>query len=135
MSELPITIKQKKLKPYKPPKRTSSFEFSKMKGRSILKIHTAVSNEGQMSNLNLSPSNCTKFRRISTPQFKNCLPRKQQLFTTQHFLPQYNPNKEKLMQDLGRSISFKKLSKRRSLIQPRDTPEIYNIRFDSKEKP
>lgn len=135
MSELPIYIKSKKLKPYKPPKKTSSLEFSKMKGRTnTLKVNTVDSNEGKTVSLNLSPSNCTRFRRISTPQFKNYLPRKNHLFKTQQFLPQYTPNKEKIMLDLGRCISFKNTSKRRSFIQTLETPDPYNINSDHADK-
>ncbi len=62
VSGLSHQISSKKLKPYVAPKKASSLEFAKMKGRSFRSFCKETESEVVVLEPNLSPSVCTKFR-------------------------------------------------------------------------
>lgn len=76
-----------------------------------------------------TPAISTRYRRSPVPDLSKALPRTTFLIAPQQ-TPQYSPNKEMLMSDLGRSIPFEKISRRTSLFRRNsDEVEPYNVKY------
>lgn len=61
---------------------------------------------------------------------KKCLARDDSMYNVPSYIPQYNPNKEVVMENLGRVRDFTKMSRRESLFVTKIVPDPYDVSFE-----
>jgi hypothetical protein len=61
------------------------------------------------------------------------LGRQDQFFVSERDAPEYRPNKERYMKDLGKVAVFSKMSSRKPIYDLRYSPEAYDISFQAVE--
>jgi len=61
------------------------------------------------------------------------LGRQEQVFVSQREAPEYSPNKERYMKDLGKVAVFAKMPSRKPIYDLRPSPEAYDISFNAVE--
>lgn len=66
-------------------------------------------------------------RHSSSPDLSKCIPRNESLFHTKGMAPEYEPNKESFMRNLGKVRLFQKVPKRKPIFELKDVPEGYEV--------
>ena len=88
--------------------------------------------EKRFETLSLMPAIDSKYARTHVPDLSKALPRTGQIVTASS--PHYDANKEITMQDLGKTVSFTKMSPRKPLFNPiSEQVEPYDVLYSQIE--
>ncbi|CAG9328668.1 unnamed protein product [Blepharisma stoltei] len=109
----------------------SAIPFHKQQSReSYSRISKKTPNEKRFLVNNLTPTVCSKYKRTKYPDMTKYLPRDDSMYNAPCYNPQYNPNKEVIMENLGKVVDFDKMLRRQSLFDIKDMPDQYDASFD-----
>lgn len=82
---------------------------------------------------NLIPSSCSKYSNSGCPDMGKYAERKG-FYKNKEFSPDYRPNKEFVLPKLAMDIKFKCMTERKSVIEEKEWPNIFDINMAKQEK-
>ena len=116
-----------------PDQHFKGIPFQYQVSRKDLTVGQPSPHEERFKIKNLIPSSCSKYSNSGCPDMGKYAQRKE-FYNKKEFSPDYRPNKEFILPKLAMDIKFKCMTERKSVLEEKEWPNIFDINMAKQEK-